>query len=84
MEHFFGLGRGWLPARAAKIAREYGATLVNHTDPQCNCGHGCDAYTCSFSRRHWFATENLGEPHNSRVAREVLDALAVAGIEATK
>jgi len=78
--YFFGLGPGWLPKRANAIAREHGAEAVNHTDDTCKCGRACDPGTCKSARRHWLECDNLGEPFNSRTAREVLAALETAGI----
>jgi len=53
-EHYsFGFDSGHLPARADKIARKYGARLVNFTFPGCSCGHGCHD-ECPENRRHWF------------------------------
>ena len=79
-EYFFGLGSGWLPKRADAIARKHGAELVNYTDAQCQCGHGCSPHTCKRSRRHWFSTDNLGEPHDSTVRKNVMSALDRAGV----
>jgi len=76
-EFIFGTGDGWLTKRAAAIAKKHGAVLVNHADPQCSCGRGCAPHECKASRRHWFAADNLGEPHNSRTARAVMDAVAL-------
>lgn len=77
-KHLFGLGKGWLSKKIGRIAEKHGAVLVNHTDPQCQCGHGCNPFECKSSRRHWFACDNLGEPFNSRTAREVMAAIAKA------
>ena len=74
-DHMFGLGAGHLPTNIARIARSHGAELVNYTDPQCRCGHGCDPHECPKSRRHWFICNNFGEPHNSRTASAVLRAI---------
>jgi hypothetical protein len=79
-EHMFGLGPGWLPKRADKIAAAHDATLVNYTDAQCNCGHGCAPYTCKHSRRHWFACANLGDPHNQNRANAVMADLREDGL----
>ena len=78
-EHFFGLGPGHLSPRARRVAEEHGATLVNHTDPGCQCGRGC-VNDCPRNRRHWFAVENLGFPHDDAKAREVLLALEAVGV----
>lgn len=80
-EYIFGLGVGHLSRRTAKIARAHGATLVNHTDPQCTCGYGC-AGDCRSSKRHWFAANNRGEPFNRNLARTVMAAIARARGEA--
>lgn len=55
----FGMGEGHLSNRAATIAKRAGATLVNHTEP-------------NGRKRHWFAMENLGAPHDERRAQELL------------
>ena len=60
----------------ARIAKAHGADLVNYTEPGCRCGWGCSEGKCPAGKRHWFATDNLGEPHDSAVAREVLAAIA--------
>jgi hypothetical protein len=82
-EHMFGLGKNWLDEEAVERAMGEDAddvTLVNYTDAQCNCGYGCAPYTCTASRRHWFATRNNGEPFNSSTEARVLSALKCAGI----
>jgi hypothetical protein len=79
-EYYFGLGRGWLSARADRIARKHGASLVNHTDDRCNCGYNCRPGTCKQSRRHWFAGPNRGEPFDSQLARAVMDEIESAGL----
>lgn len=76
-EHMFGVGKGHLSKAVAKIAAREGATLVNYTDAQDNCGYGCKPYTCPRSRRHWFVGPNRGEPFNGALARRVLDAVGV-------
>ncbi len=73
--YMFGLGPGWLPSKVEKIAQAHGAELVNYTDASCNCGYGCSPYTCKRARRHWFTCQNLGEPHNSATAHEVIAAI---------
>jgi len=83
-EYMFGAGPGWLPEKANKIAKRNGATLVNYTDAQCNCGWGCRPYSCKKSRRHWFATTNLGSPFDQQTERDVMADLAKAGIGATR
>lgn len=63
--YMFGLGEGWKNERTAKRKlKGTGITLVNHTDAQCKCGHGCEPHTCKKSRRHWFEAPNLGNPQN--------------------
>lgn len=74
-EYFFGLGSGWLPKSADKIARKHGACLVNYTDPQCNCGRGCASGKCKASRRHWFACSNRGNPFDQQTARAVMSEI---------
>ncbi len=71
-EYMFGVGAGWLPLSADKIARKYGAVLVNYTDPQCSCGHGCSQHKCKRSRRHWFAGPNRGFPFDKKMADAVM------------
>ena len=73
--YFFGLNAGHLPRRVARIARKHGAELVNYTDAGCKCGYGCTSGECPKCRRHWFEITNLGEPHNSAKAREVMSAI---------
>ncbi len=74
-EYMFGLGGGWLGAKAEAIARKHGAELVNYIDSYCACGHGCNPHTCKMARRHWFATRNLGAPHDQQTADAVLGEL---------
>ena len=78
-EYHFLVGKGWLPNRAAKIARKHGAELVQTVDPGCGCGYGCYG-DCSARRRHWFSTENLGGAHDRAVAEAVEADLRAAGI----
>jgi len=73
-EHMFELGQGHLSRRVERAAKKEGASLINYTDAQCKCGYGCRPYTCSKSARHWFAGPNLGEPHDSAMAKRVLAA----------
>jgi len=80
-EYFFGLGKGWLPKRADKIAKQFGATVVNHADPGCGCGYGCSGNDCPARRRHWFACVNLGAPFDAERAQQVLAAIEEAGIK---
>lgn len=80
-EHFFGLGQGWLPKKADKIAQKHGATLVNYTDAQCNCGYGCPPHKCKKSRRHWFACRNRGNPFDQQTAAAVIADLEKVGIK---
>lgn len=58
-EYLFGLGAGHLGKRAAKIAKRHGAALVNYTEP-------------NGMKRHWFESENRGEPFDSALARAVM------------
>lgn len=76
----FLLGDGHLSKKAATIAQKHGAKLINHTDPQCSCGRGCQPYGCKRSGRHWFETSNMGEPFNSRTKSAVEADLKAAGI----
>jgi hypothetical protein len=67
-EHFFGLHRGHLPARADNIAQKFGAWHVNYTEP----GTGI--------LRGWFACPNRGQPFNGITAQQVVDAIVAAGL----
>jgi hypothetical protein len=80
MSYQFLLGDGHLGREAAEIARKHDAELINHNDPQCSCGRGCQPYECKRSGRHWFETQNLGEPFNSHTAAAVESDLRAAGI----
>lgn len=82
-EYLFGCGPGWLPKKAAAIAREHGAMLVNYTDPGCKCGYGCASGECKSARRHWFAGPNLGSPFDARLAADVAAGIKAAGIKFT-
>ena len=64
-EHIFNVGPGHLPAEAQRIAERYGAVLVNYRD-----AHG--------RKKHWFASENKGEPFDGEVQRAVEDDLRAA------
>ena len=77
-EYLFLTGDGHLPKRAATIAKKHGATLVNHTDPQCVCGHGCEPSTCKQSQRHWFAGPNRGAPFGGNLRDAVESDLRAA------
>jgi len=65
--YHFGLGAGWLPARADEIAKRHGAVLVNTQQP-------------NRDKRHYFAAPNKGGPHNKRVSEAVMADLRAAGI----
>lgn len=77
---FFSPGYGYLGKRAARIAREHDARLVNYVDPGCACGRGCTDNDCPCNRRHWFEAQDRGEPFNSALQDRVLEALRVANI----
>ena len=79
-EYMFGLGSGYLPKPAASIARKRGAVLVNHCDPGCKCGYGCDD-ECPACKRHWFAGPNRGEPFDSAMGRAVMAEIEAAAIK---
>lgn len=70
-EHFFGTGRGKISNKLYRqieqIANEHGADFTAADMPE--------------GPRYWFACRNLGEPFDSRTAREVMGAIAAAGIE---
>lgn len=61
-DYLFLMGHGHLNARAARIAENYGARLVNYTEPDGR-------------KRHWFAGPNLGLPHDEIMAKAVRAAL---------
>ena len=71
----FGTGPGWNTSEIAKLAKKHGATSVNHTDPDCRCGYGCDPGDCSMSRRHWFEADNKGDRENDKLARTIVAEL---------
>ena len=78
MSYFFGMGKGHLSTRYERIAEKHGAELINHTDPQCSCGYGCDPHECRASRRHWFQIQpQLGEPHDSNTANAVMSDVSI-------
>jgi len=79
-EYFFGLDSGHMPKRADAVAKRHGAWLNNHTDPGCGCGYGC-ARECPARQRHWFGTDNRGEPHNSATARAVMAEIQAENIK---
>lgn len=59
-EYHFGLHNGHLNSKlAGKIAERHGAWHINYTDPGTN------------KKRGWFCCNNLGNPHDSAVARDV-------------
>jgi len=66
-EYHFGLGPGFLPKKADKMAREHDAWLINYDDP-------------AEGKRHWFACKNYGEPFDSATAKAVMADLRDAGI----
>lgn len=80
-EYMFGLGDGWMPKSASKIAKKHGAVLVNHVDPGCKCGYGCTD-ECPACKRHWFAGPNRGEPFDSQLGRAVMQEIEASGIKA--
>ena len=72
----FGAGRGHLGSKAATIARQHGAELVNYTDAECKCGRGCSPGKCSASKRHWFESQNCGHPIDAHREAKVMGILA--------
>lgn len=64
-EHIFGSGREELSAhevnRRRRIAQKHGADFIYARMPE--------------GVRYWFTCESLGEPHDSRIAREVLEEI---------
>jgi hypothetical protein len=66
-EYMFGLGKGFLPKKADKIAAKHGAWLINYDDP-------------AEGKRHWFAKRNQGDPFDGAIAKAVLQDLKTAGI----
>jgi hypothetical protein len=79
-EYLFGIGSGWLPKRADIIARKFGASLYNHSDAECKCGHSCRPHTCKATRRHWFAGPSQGDPYDHQLSQKVMAAIAEAGL----
>lgn len=75
-EYIFGVGPGHLSDTVDAAARELGACLVNHTEPGCECGHGCRD-SCPQRRRHWFTVPNLG--NGAQVAERIMAELRAAG-----
>lgn len=63
-DFIFGMGSGHLNAKAAAIAKKHGARLVNHVSRR------------NGRKRHWFACENLGNPHDQNRARTILEEIA--------
>lgn len=74
-EYMFGLGDGWMPKSAAKIAEKHGAVLVNYCDPGCKCGYGCSG-DCPACKRHWFAG-----PFDGQLGSAVMAEIEKAGIK---
>lgn len=64
-EHYFGLHRGHLTARADQIARRYGAWHVNWTEP-------------TGEKRGWFGYQSHSR-FDQRTAEKVLAAIDAAG-----
>jgi hypothetical protein len=58
-DFLFGMGTGHRSVSVARIAKKHGARLVNYTEPDGR-------------KRHWFAAENLGAPHDEWRACQVL------------
>lgn len=79
-EYMFGGGRGHLSRKADEIAGRHGASLCNYTDTSCTCGKGCRPHSCPKSRRHWFATVNMGDPFNTQTAVAVIEELRAEGL----
>ena len=74
-DHIFGQGKGHLSKQVEQAAKAEGATLINYTDLQCNCGSRCRPFTCPKSARHWFTIPDRGEPFNTGWARIILAAV---------
>ena len=74
-KYCFGIGSGWLSARAAKAAKREGAELCNFTDAECLCGRGCKPHTCPGSRRHWFEAYHYGSPFDQEAEARVMEAV---------
>ena len=66
-EYMFGLGPGFLPKKADKIAQKHDAWLINYDDP-------------AEGKRHWFATHNYGSPFDEATAKAVMDELRKTNI----
>lgn len=58
--------------RRERAAKKHGVRfhVVHGNSGHCMCGHGCKLDSCKIVKT-WFSTENLGEPHDGRKAREV-------------
>lgn len=71
-EHLFGCGYGrinkTLEKRVDAIAKKFGASFTWIVEP-------------SGEHRYWFAGPNRGEPFDGDMARDVAEALRVAGIK---
>lgn len=81
MSFQFLIGPGHLNDKAAEIAVNHGSRLINHVDPGCSCGYGClPSQDCPANKRHWFETQNLGEPHDSAIAEAIELDLRAAGV----
>lgn len=71
-QHFFGLHRGHLTARANQIAARHGAKHVNYTEPR-------------GERRGWFCCERRGHPFDGATAAAVMyDIDAAGGLDALR
>ena len=70
----FGHGKGPITKkesqRRSKIAKKHGAEFVVCGGP-CVCGHDCPHGECRI-KSYWFSGPNLGEPFDSRLAKDVM------------
>lgn len=82
-EYLFGGGLGHLSRCVERAVEKEGVTLVNYTDPGCNCGHGC-AHGCPRRRRHWFAGPNRGFPFDRQLERRILSVVEKAATKADR
>jgi hypothetical protein len=79
-EFHFGVGKGFLPRSAGRIAAKYGVGLVNFYEPGCSCGGNCSQY-CPANKRHWFETDARGFPQDDQLATRVMNELREAGFD---
>lgn len=69
--NMFGYGDGHLPEEADRIARRYGAALVNTYKDSDSCGYNCPPSTCPESKVHWFEAPDTGRNNGDDVLSAV-------------